>query len=477
MRKGNKLTGRILFWGLVSSLSLVACTGPMANMASDRSCESYGSFPVCGLILTFYRQHNGVELLGYPITNQRVDNGVQLQYFEKGIVQYPAVNRPKYDQVRLRPLGLLMSELTPPVAPEEDPDCRYFERYGHVVCMHFLSFFDRVGGTSILGHPISEPRMENGVLTQDFENARLRWDTNDLAPRVSLDKWGQQACHQDEQVCFDNRSPIDIVSPTDQFVAEHGGAAVFGDKVSAPARAGDRVLQCYQNACLVWTTEQVTLVPLGGRNAPQVAPVEPPPPCDDVWYCPETGHSVILAFKDFYLKHGGEAVFGKPLTEFMRDGEGWVQWFENVSFEWHPDRPDGERVQLTPLGEISYQAFGNRLFHLPPQPDAAEEHVTLTLRPDYSLLLADTPQTVHVKVQDSAGQPLPNLPVTLYVTTLSSRQTFDGPTTDASGEVQLRFDGLQASCGEIVRLRAVTQVADSLAWINGQFTFWCESQP
>jgi len=196
-----------------------------------------------------------------------------------------------------------------------------------------------------------------------------------------------------------------------------------------------------------------------------------------VWYCPETGHSVILAFKDFYFKHGGEAVFGRPLTEFIRDGESWVQWFENVSFEWHPDRPDGERVQLTPLGEISYQQLGNRLFHINSQPAATEDAITLTLRPDYSLLLANTPQTVHVRVQDSAGQPLPDVPVTLYVTTLSTRQTFDGPPTNANGEVQLRLDGLQASCGEIVRLRAVTQVADSLAWINGQFTFWCESPP
>jgi hypothetical protein len=477
MRKGSKFTGRILFWSLVSSLLLVACSGPVANMASSRSCESYGSFPVCGLILAFYHQHNGVELLGYPITSQMVDNGVQLQYFEKAIVQYPAVSHPKLAQIRLRPLGLLMSELTPPVAPEEDPDCRYFERYGHVVCMHFLSFFDHVGGTDIIGHPISEPRMESGILTQDFENARLRWDTNELVPRVSLEKWGEQACHQDGQICLDNRSPIDIVSPTDEFITEHGGTAVFGDKVSPPVRAGDQVLQCYQSACLVWTTEGVKLVPLGARNAPQALPIEPPPPSEDMWYCAETGHSVILAFKDFYFQHGGEAVFGKPLTEFIPDGESWVQWFENVSFEWHPDRPDGERVQLTPLGEISYQQFGNRLLHITPRPEAAKDRVTLTIRPDYSLLLGDTPQIVHIMVQDSAGQPLPDVPVTLYVTTLSSRRIFDGPSTNTSGEVQLRVDGLQASCGELVRLRAVTQVADSLAWVNGQFTFWCESQP
>ena len=447
-------------------------------MNNDR-CETFADTPVCDIILDFYQQKGGKELFGYPITRQVRRNEMVVQYFSKAVIQYP-INNPRYTQVHLRSLGLEISELAPRVAPEGDPDCRFFEPYGHLVCMQFLGFFDQIGGKDVLGYPIGEPKVVNGELVQDFENARLIWSTSPReSPHVALAEWGEQACYEHGLICsYVNRADhADFPSPIDVFVMEHGGEAVFGAKVDVPRELDGRAFQCYQNACLIWdlnAVESVVLVPLGLRSAPTVPQADRPSPSDDAWYCPESGHSVILAFKDFYFQHGGEAVFGRPLTEFMQDGEGWVQWFENASFEWHPDRADGERVQLTPLGEIYYRQFGTDILQGTPQPNSIEEEIVLTVRPDYTLLPPDVPQVIHLWAKDSVGRPQANVSITLYLTTPSARQIVQVQPTDATGEALLRLDSLDASCGEMVRLQAVTKTSDSTAGARAQFTFWCK---
>jgi hypothetical protein len=261
---------------------------------------------------------------------------------------------------------------------------------------------------------------------------------------------------------------------------EHGGQAVFGSKVDDLRELGGQALQCYQNACFVWdpnATEPVTVVPLGLRSAPTVSRAAPPAASDDAWYCEETGHSVVRAFKDYFFAHGGEAIFGRPMTEFMKDGESWVQWFENASFEWHPDRPNGERVQLTPLGEMHYRQFGVDILQLPSLSDSKEDEITLTIRPDYTLLPPNVPQVIHLWAKDSVGRPLANVAITLYLTTPSSRQIVQVQPTDATGEALLRLEGLDVACGEMVRLQAVTKTSDSTAGAKAQFTSWCNPAP
>lgn len=54
-------------------------------------------------------------------------------------------------------------------------------------------------------------------------------------------------------------------------------------------------------------------------------------------------------FIEFYKAHGGERVFGRPLTEPQREEGLRVQYFENTRLEYHPDAPPGWRVRLTPL--------------------------------------------------------------------------------------------------------------------------------
>ena len=74
----------------------------------------------------------------------------------------------------------------------------------------------------------------------------------------------------------------------------------------------------------------------------QAAPAQPG---DYVRYFPDTGHNLSGQANAFYARHGGQAIFGLPITEVITDGEVRVQYFERARFEL---RPTG--IALTLIG-------------------------------------------------------------------------------------------------------------------------------
>lgn len=66
-----------------------------------------------------------------------------------------------------------------------------------------------------------------------------------------------------------------------------------------------------------------------------------------------TGHYVKGPFLEFFRKYGGSRIFGYPQTEVFYDPRLglWVQYFDNVRMEWHPENPAPYKVQLGLLGE------------------------------------------------------------------------------------------------------------------------------
>lgn len=74
-------------------------------------------------------------------------------------------------------------------------------------------------------------------------------------------------------------------------------------------------------------------------------------------YFPETGHWVEGEFLAKYEStEDAELVFGNPITERFKDRINLieVQYFERARFELHPN--EFPSVQLTPLGELTYEA-------------------------------------------------------------------------------------------------------------------------
>jgi VanW like protein len=58
---------------------------------------------------------------------------------------------------------------------------------------------------------------------------------------------------------------------------------------------------------------------------------------EPVRYYPAIGHNLSGQIKAFYDHNGGEAIFGLPITEVVRDGDGQLQYFERARFELRRD--------------------------------------------------------------------------------------------------------------------------------------------
>lgn len=69
----------------------------------------------------------------------------------------------------------------------------------------------------------------------------------------------------------------------------------------------------------------------------------------------EVEYPVCFAFLEFFESHGGVRVFGYPISSFeLHDGR-IAQYFQRARFEWHPEKPAGQRVVLTKLGRKYFE--------------------------------------------------------------------------------------------------------------------------
>ena len=77
----------------------------------------------------------------------------------------------------------------------------------------------------------------------------------------------------------------------------------------------------------------------------------------DSQFFPETGHSIRGDFLRFYKRaRDPQLLFGYPITEQIvsKDGK-TVQYFQRARFELRSDLPEGQRVQLSSIGQATYQ--------------------------------------------------------------------------------------------------------------------------
>jgi hypothetical protein len=121
---------------------------------------------------TFWHQNGGLGLFGYPITEEFVENGIPVQYFERVRLEY------RDGRVQL---GLLGTELTAgtffrtiPFFPSEE-DNVYFGATGHSLSGPFLEFWRENGAEAVFGYPLSQSFKEDGSEYQWLERARFEW--------------------------------------------------------------------------------------------------------------------------------------------------------------------------------------------------------------------------------------------------------------------------------------------------------------
>jgi hypothetical protein len=166
---------------------------------------------------------------------------------------------------------------------------RYFTETAHFLRGIFLTYWETHGATAILGLPLTEALMEDGMAVQYLERARLEWHPENAEVR--------------NQVLLARLGAVTLEARGVQFPQQPEGA-----------------------------------------NTPTSH------------FFAETGHNLGSGFLSFWLKNGGLAVFGYPLSEEVveineADGQQYtVQYFERNRFEWHPERNSANDVQLGLLG-------------------------------------------------------------------------------------------------------------------------------
>lgn len=144
--------------------------------------------------LRYWQQNGGLEIFGYPLTDEITQNGTTVQYFERARFEWhPGSNPENYDIL----LGLLGNEVTSvrrasgaapfqPATAINSAGCTFFDATGHNLCGGFAAYWARFGGLSIYGYPISEEFNENGTTVQYFERARFEWHPGSAPQRFDV---------------------------------------------------------------------------------------------------------------------------------------------------------------------------------------------------------------------------------------------------------------------------------------------------
>jgi hypothetical protein len=162
-------------WNLSLPPTLPASAEPAAN---NRRYFPETSHNVTPTFYPFYLARGGLERFGLPRTEEFVEDGQVVQYFQRARLEYRPEHRGTPYEVQISLMGewLVGAGRAPRVEPfESSAEQRYFEETGHSVNYAFLRYWNTRGGLDSLGFPITEELQENGRPVQYFQRGRLEY--------------------------------------------------------------------------------------------------------------------------------------------------------------------------------------------------------------------------------------------------------------------------------------------------------------
>jgi hypothetical protein len=267
------------------------------------------------------------------------------------------------------------------------------------------------------------------------------------------------------------------------FYEQYGASRVFGQPISdAYVETDGRTLKQYlENVQLVLDlqTEVAAVAPLGrwAMGGPQDGtgvPVEEP-----IGGQAASGAGLAVAdeFLPFYEEHGGERVFGPPISPRRSEGGVRIQYFANARLEWRPEQPADARVQVSRLGAAHYLAEGR--YHGPLLAEVLEageiREAALTVHLRAPIVYRGEEQVVFVDVFSSEClRPVSGVTAEVVVSYGDTSEALSLPLTDAEGHTQgsISLDGVAG--GQEVTLEIVAASPDR-SWVTTSrrsFTVW-----
>ena len=182
MKRDKSASGNLQAWAIaVTGLVLLLAVATVSAQTEDgqRYFDETGH-TVIGPFLKFFDAHGGLDIFGYPITEQFFDaNGRLVQYFQRARFEWHPDN-PEGFQVQLGLLGDELGYSRPRLTAGEipaanNPRCKYFPETGHSVCYAYLDYFREHGGLDVFGYPISEAISQGDRIVQYFQRAQMVW--------------------------------------------------------------------------------------------------------------------------------------------------------------------------------------------------------------------------------------------------------------------------------------------------------------
>ena len=148
---------------------------------------------VDSLFQDFYNRMGGAEVLGDPLTSRYQLDGRQVQLFENFLLEHWPEHSGTDYEVQPALLGVKVSgnRYFGQAQPFRDssqaiyvPDTRQTLQLG------FLSYWRDRGGANLLGYPISEEVVDDGITAQWFQRGKLTYDA-DRTPQIQIADLGR----------------------------------------------------------------------------------------------------------------------------------------------------------------------------------------------------------------------------------------------------------------------------------------------
>lgn len=281
-----------------------------------------------------------------------------------------------------------------------------------------------------------------------------------------------------------------VREPFYKYFLANGGTARFGYPITeAYLDSTGLMVQYFQKARLEWhpgnpDPYKVLLgslsEELGKKQAPISANQIPAATDPNCVYFAETGHKVCNSFLKYFKTNGGAAVFGYPITEYIQENGRIVQYFQFALFEWHPNKPAGQRVLVANLGQIYYTVMGLDPFRVQPVEslDSAPQNAPpIQLKANASVLSAITSkgsaQTGYVYVFDQLGKPITGAAVTLVVRFPNgTSMSYTLLPTNASGISFQSFPVGNAKPGQMVVMEFIVTYSGLTTTTRTSYMMW-----
>lgn len=402
----------------------------------------------------FYSNLGGEEILGPAITGTIEYKNLICQYTENALMCFDTIAT-DMDRFFLYSLAQIF-EIEP--LENEFNSQNNQERVVNDISIYeeFQTLYDRLYGARYVGKPLTGVRYNpyKQRIEQYFENVGFYRLLTDPPGDVHLLSYGVYVCdvhcrYRPQPSAIISSLPDNINVPFMPYLVRMGNPSAFGEPITLPFHYQEgEIQQVFENIVFIGNPENAASVRL--LNLPEILgmPRDIPGPQvygeeSNVIFRPvdgTNGFHVPLDFDRFILYNGGYTLSGHPISVIFTVEENilYRQCFQNYCLDYHADQPLGERVSMTPLGDL-YLKHANLNEDLVVKFKFSADSIIFNISAVRPQIPADEEQQIDMLVLRSKDQmPMEKIEAFLHLTLPDGNlEKYNIPPTNAEGASQI----------------------------------------